>query len=245
MKRIVLTRSASGNRAWKDYFVARGFYVYLFPTIEMIPVKPSAKVIDVLKNIDAFDWVIITSIEALRAAQTIAKQSDINLSAHHIRSLGVLGKETAVAARAMGYRVAFRPPRPMSETLAQELPLAKKSSVLFLRSTIASRTIPNVLTKRGAKVTDLAVYRTVSVGTSDLRFERLLKEGAIHYLTFASPSAVQGFFKRIDGKISKKALAIPVVAIGPTVAKTLKKWGFKDIHVANDPNPKSMAEAMV
>lgn len=245
MKQIVLTRSVAGNRDWKDYFAAHGFHVYSFPTIEIMPIKPNKVVMDALKNIGTFDWVVITSIEALRTAQAIAKQSGRTLSPRRIRSLGVLGKETMVAARAMGYRVAFRPSRPESAALAEELPLAKKSSVLFLRGSIASRTPINILTGRDVKVKDLVVYRTMLLKDPDPRLSRLLKIGTIDYLTFASPSAIRGFLKRVPKSLHKKSFAIPTVAIGPRVARALKGVGFRDVRVASDPSVKGIAEAMI
>ena len=66
------------------------------------------------------------------------------------------------------------------------------------------------------------------------------------FLTFASPSAVRGFFMRVkDKKLQKKARDITAVAIGPRVAATLKKYGFKDVRTASEPTMKGMADAMI
>jgi len=245
-KRIIITRSASGSALWKKYFIARGAVVYCFPTIEKNTVQLNKKIISTLRELERFDRVVITSIEALRALHSLVEKSGIDVPPKRFPPLAVTGTETARAARAMGYRVDFQPSIANATALAWELPLkGYASGVLFLRSTIASRKIHEILTARGAKVVDRPVYRTVSIKKPDLDFSKLLDGGLIDYFTFASPSAVRGFFVRLDKKFHKKALAIPVVAIGPKVLKTLKKAGFKTIRVAAEPTPKGMAEAVI
>jgi uroporphyrinogen-III synthase len=235
-KFIVITRSVGGSHSWQEYFKRLGATLYCFPTIEIVPIKSNPTLTMALEHISDFDWVVATSIEGLRTIATRPRGTS---------SLAVLGGEAEKIARAMGYQNIFRPSTATSTALARELKVSKRSSVLFLRSTIASRVIPKILTARGARVMDLPAYRTATLKNPDRRFSKILEKGVVDYITFASPSAVRGFSHRLEKKFHKKALDLPTIAIGPSVAKALKKAGFRHIRIASEPTAKGMADAMI
>ena len=60
--------------------------------------------------------------------------------------------------------------------LGWELDFEKGARILFLRSAIASHALPNILAARGARVTDVPVYRTISIREPDERFFRIIKK---------------------------------------------------------------------
>ena len=81
-----------------------------------------------------------------------------------------------------------------------------------------------------------------SIRVPDENFFELLKKDEVDFLTFASPSAVRGFFVRVkDGKLQRKARDITTIAVGPRVERTLKKYGFKDVRTATEPTVKAVS----
>lgn len=235
-KLVVITRSAPGGAAWGKYFSSLGANVYRFPTIRTVPIAADRTAIRILEHLHEFDWVVATSRKGLHALRGYPKGAV---------PLAVLGAETAKAARAMGYRTIFKPSIASGAALARELKLRKGASVLFLKSSIASRALPTILAARGAKITELPAYRTLPVTDPDGRFSRLLEKGSVDAIIFASPSAVRGFFARVDEKLFSKARRTPAVAIGPRTAAALKRHGFTRIRTAQEPTPKGIAAAMI
>lgn len=256
-KLLVLTRSADAGDAWKKYLERRGFVVYHFPTIEIVLAKPTPKLLGVLKNISDFDWVVFTSaagvrsLSALALAKTTAAQilPKINIAAARMPRVAVVGSATAAAARAAGYRVAFQPSAPSSAALAFELDPVRGQSILLLRTSIAPPDLRNALIARGATVTELPIYKTILRRDPDPKFEKLLAAGRIDFLTFASPSAVRGFFMRaprathMRKKFIDKARTVPAIAIGPSVAAALTKAGFKDVRMVEEPTVEAVGQA--
>ncbi|HUC31166.1 MAG TPA: uroporphyrinogen-III synthase [Candidatus Paceibacterota bacterium] len=244
-KHIVITRSVKGGLVWKKYFEHEGAVVHCFPTIKTKPVSPTKKIETVLSRIRSFDWIVFTSAEGVRAMRSLARALRVDISPARMARIAVIGKGTATAVRRAGYRVGFQPSNSDSKTLAQELTLVKGRSILLLRTSIASEDFPRILTARGRKVTDLSIYATVPIKKLDPKFLKLLRDARIDYLTFASPSAVNGLWNGLSKELRKKVVHIPAVAIGPSVKKLLKKKGFDDVRVAKKSTIKHVADAMI
>lgn len=245
-KRIVSTRSAPGNAEWQRYFKALGATTYSFPTIAIAPLEPDARTLRTIKRIADFDWVVVTSAEGLKAMTALIGRADVKIPVNRVKALAVMGSETKKMARTMGYRNVFQPSAADTMALGWELDFKKGARLLFLRSAIASHALPNILAARGARVTDVPVYRTIAIREPDERFFKLLKDGEVDFLTFGSPSAVRGFFARVkDKKLQKVARSVTALAIGPRVAATLEKHGFTDVRTAAGPTMKEMAKIMI
>jgi len=243
-KLIVLTRSTEGSAPWIKYLEERGARVYLFPAIEIAPVALTPKIKNILKNISDFDWVVFTSAAGVRALKELTATVKINIPRARAPKIAAIGVATAKAVRAAGYRVAFQPSTPSSAALAFELEPVRDRSILLLRTAIAPHDMHKVLTARGANVTELSIYKTVLRSDPDPKFEKLLARGRIDFLTFASPSAVRGFFKRVPPALRARARTLPAIAIGASVAASLRKAGFKDVRTASEATIEGMMEAV-
>lgn len=241
-KVVVITRSVKKNDPWIIHLKKQGAISYSFPTIEITPKTLTPAREKILKNISDFDWVIFTSAAGIRSLKELAdaaakkpKTSAIGISPRRMPKIAVVGDATARAVRAMGYRVAFQPSEASATALAFQLEPVQGRSILWLRSMIAGRDLHDILNARGASITDLPIYNTSPRLDPDPKFEKLLAAGRVDFLTFASPSAVRGFFNRLrSSKLQSKARALPAIAIGPSVTAALKKTGFKDIREAKE-----------
>lgn len=244
-KRIVLTRSARGNYAWKKYFADLGATVYTFTTIRTEPVKPTPEIVKALRNLSDFDWIIFTSAAGLRAMRVIAKAAAIDISPSRVPPLTVIGPATAAAARKMGYAIAFSPTVSNEATLAGEFKSLHGRSILLLRTDIASPVFSQMLQASGAKVADISIYRTSLEEGRDVAFEKLIVDKKIDFLIFASPSAVRGFCDRISGEVMlREAKKIPAIAFGAFVKKALIDAGFKKIRVTSASTREAVSAAL-
>jgi uroporphyrinogen III methyltransferase/synthase len=97
---------------------------------------------------------------------------------------------------------------------------------LLLRSKIASNELVELLEKGGATVNDVAVYTAVTKKGESDSLPGKIKRGEIDWLTFASPSSVNGFFEQIDVEVVRRG-SVKVASIGPVTSRELESYGVR------------------
>ena len=246
-KQIVITRSFSAGGEWKKYLEAHGAVVHAFPTIDTVSVEPTRRMVNTLKRMSDFDWIIFTSAAAPYFLRDLVKKIGMPLvPAQKMPSIAVVGEKTGESVHALGYRTTFTPLKFGSKMLAQKLGFVRGSRILLLRANIASDDLPKALKARGAAVTELGIYKTNIIRRpAELQFKKLLMTGAIDYITFASPSAVRGFAARVKEEAFKAAQRIPVIAMGSGISAALKQLEFKKIRLAKSPTIEGLADSML
>jgi len=84
----------------------------------------------------------------------------------------------------------------------------------------------DVLAEGGARVNNVAVYTAAEVKSDTSSLTESLNEGKIDWVTFASPSSVEGFFGQITvGSINSSRTR--VASIGPVTSERLAALGVK------------------
>jgi uroporphyrinogen-III synthase len=246
-KLIVVTREEQEGGDWERYLTVQGATVYRLPTIKTIPAESTPELLKNFSSLASFDWIIFTSGNGLRYAKLFAEQSGISIPPPKaMPRIAVVGAQTAATVASAGYSVSFQPSIATGEVLARELDPVAGKKVLLLRGDIARGEIATVLTSRGATVTDCVIYRTVQVTQPDDRIMDMIKNSAVDFTTFASPSAVSGFCARItNADILKMAKIIPAAAIGPTTRDALLAEGFLDVRMAKTPNIEALSYVMI
>lgn len=243
-KLVVLTRTESGNRAWTPYLQAQGTRVYCLPAIQTIPLSLGPQASAALGQAASFDWLVLTSAAGARYLfRTLAGLTDVPSLKAGVQ-IAAIGPQTAHVLQTVGLVAAFVPSRPDSRTLGAELPLAPGQRVLLPRTTIASGELAETLRTRGGTVTAVPLYQTRTLDTPDEQFAQALQTRSVDYLTFASPSAVQGFCKRVTEPYFSTARELPAVAIGPTVAAALSQHGFHSVYTSNAPSITGIIEIL-
>lgn len=244
MTTVVITRPAAAGNDWEQHFKQRGFKVVRFPTIRTVAAAPDTAAKKAIRSLNDFHWIVFTSPTGPAFFKKMLGQLGVKIAPRSMPSIAAIGAKTAAAARAAGIRVKFIPSRSDSAALAREINPVRVP-ILLVRADIASQDLPKALKKRGAKVADVAIYKTILISRpADKRFAKLLHASRLDYLTFASPSAVSGFLLRVKGAAAKKARSIPTIAIGPSVGRVLKGAGFKDVRIARENTARGIEAAM-
>jgi uroporphyrinogen III methyltransferase/synthase len=226
-KNIVLTRDEAGNADFAEKILVRGGNPVQFASINIKPLTGSNEFLQALTKFNDYNWIIFTSSNGVTvffdALESLGKDARVFSSA----KIAVIGSRTAEKLSRFGIKADFVPGVFTSEQLGRQLLnfvnlLNKK--VLLLRSQIASDELVELLVKGGAVVDDVAVYTAVSQkGESDLLVEKISK-GEIDWLTFASPSSVDGFFEQVDIDVVRTA-KVRVASIGPVTSERLLSLG--------------------
>ncbi len=97
---------------------------------------------------------------------------------------------------------------------------------MLLRSQLASNELVEILEKGGAEVQDVAVYTAVEEKSQCTWLIEKISNSRIDWLTFASPSSVDGFFEQIRSDLVNSA-KVKVASIGPVTSERLKTLGVR------------------
>lgn len=234
---VVITRPRAKSGGAAAALATLGARVVFAPLIRTVAPR-SWKALDrAILDLRRYDAVAFTSASAvdfffLRCQKLLGRKPVPP------RILAAVGRATAKAVAAKGWRCSVIPEDARAAGLARVLRVPRGSNVLIPRAERGLDTLPRALRDSGARVTVVPAYRTVAdlEGRSALR--RALALGA-DAVTFASGSAAV---------LGARDLAIAdaaAVAIGPTTAATLRAHGIVPAAVSKRPDPESFARAVV
>ena len=197
--------------------------------------------------VEQFDWMILTSAQAVRAV--VRRSRDLKRSLNQFGGklrIACVGPVTAKAARQAGLPVEFVAETHNGVALADELGSRLEGSRVFLpRSDRTNPDLPVALKRHGAQVTEVIAYRTLRPTEVDQRSLTKIAEGEADAVLFFSPSAVQHFAELCGNEqlhVLQDKLAI--TAVGPVTAKALREAGVQGIVAARDTTAASVIEAL-
>jgi len=217
------------------------------PLIRFAPVEESGPLDAALRNLDRFDWLFLTSQNALRFVLERSRVLGVSLTqaASAIR-VAAVAPVTAAAAEKAGLHVAYVANKHQGIGLAEELgPQLLGRRVFLPRSDHAGRQLPDALRKVGAEVEDVIAYRTLETESGANNLRDMVRRGAIDAIVFYSPSAVQHFSDILRGEQAEMAGdQMLFVAIGPVTAGALRESGVVRIVQAADTGTRAVVEAL-
>jgi uroporphyrinogen III methyltransferase / synthase len=229
-KNIVLTRDAAGNNDFAEKIITRGGNPIQFPTIEIRPVNfRTMKTEDRIQNLEKYDWVVFTSANGVTIFFDAIQKQGKDARIFGRAKIATIGRQTAEKLAKLGIRADFVPDVYTSEELSAGLVKfsdLKDKKILLLRSQLASKELAESLGKAGAQVEDMAIYTAVPQNDDASELTEQIKAGQIDWLTFASPSAVDAFFKQINIGLFKTEKT-RIASIGPVTSESLERLGVR------------------
>jgi len=246
-KRIVITRAKEQSEDLFQRLLALDAVPISAPLIRFAPAEESGPLDVALRNLDGFDWLFLTSQNALRFVLERARVLGISLTqqATAIR-VAAVAPVTAAAAEKAGLAVSYVSMKHQGIGLAEELgPQLQGRRVLLPRSDKADRELPEALRKVGAEVVDLIAYHTLETQTEENKLPDIVRQGEMDAIVFYSPSAVHRFLDILRSEQTEMAKRKTLfVAIGPVTAAALRESGVKRIAQAADTATGAVLEAL-
>jgi uroporphyrinogen III methyltransferase/synthase len=246
-KRIVITRSAAQSEVLARELSVRGAIPLVFPLVAFADPEDFAPLDAAIAEIERFDWIILTSAQAVRAV--VKRGEDLKRSLIHEASkprIASVGPVSAEAARLAGLPVEYVAETHSGAALAEELGNRLRGTKVFLpRSDRANPDLPRALRQLGAQVTEVIAYRTLRPTEVDQRNIGQIAEGTADAVLFFSPSAVQHFTELFGGE-QLRALQdkLAITAVGPVTANALREAGVGRTVVAGDTTAAAVVEAL-
>ena len=227
-KTIVITRDAAGNADSALKIIERGGNPVEFPTLKIRPLTQSNEFLRALTKLAQNDWIIFTSANGVtiffKAINGMGKDARVFGQA----KIAAIGERTAARLGEFGIKADFVPTVFTGEQLGIQLSGfadLRGEKVLLLRSQLASEELVELLTQAEAEVENVALYTAdMEKGDSALLTEQL-EHGEIDWLTFASPSSVDGFFEQIPCKMVQSN-KVRIASVGPVTSERLKQIGI-------------------
>ena len=233
---VVVTRPRAAAGPLAAALGARGARVVFAPLIRTVPPRSWRRLDAGLKGLDGFDAVAFSSVPAVDSV--FARAKTLRLRLKKPRVVGAVGKATAAALAARGWKAAVVPEDARAAGLARSLKLPPGARVLLPRAERGLEVLPRSLAASGAIVARAAAYRTVADAAGKRALKRALASGA-DAAFFASGSAAAG------AKSLRRAFrGCAVVAIGPTTAAALTAVGLRPAAVAKTPEVGSLVAAI-
>jgi len=227
-RRVVVTRARAQASGLAAKLESLGAEVVEMPTIRIKPPEDSAALRQVARELDSFDWIVFTSVNAVDALSAAMEQAGLDSRALHGSRICVIGPATAERLGRFGLRADAQPAKfatiEIVNTLAALQDLAG-ARVLCPRSDVAPADLADGLAARGALVRAVTAYRTVPDCTGAERVAELLAADQVHWITFTSSSTVRNFFRTVAPEAVRSSGA-RLVSIGPATSATLAELGF-------------------
>jgi uroporphyrinogen-III synthase len=202
------------------------------PFIEIRKPRSYQPLDSALKQIDHYDWLILTSVNGVDAMWERVKR--LKRSKRHLRHLKIaaIGPATKKAIEKRGLKVDVVPEEYVAESVVKSLRREVKGKrVLLARAKVARDVIPRELRELGAQVDVVEAYETVVPKRSRARLRAAMKNPKRRpdVVTFTSSSTVRNFVNLVGTPRGRGRPQLPGVrcaSIGPVTSSTLRELGL-------------------
>jgi uroporphyrinogen III methyltransferase / synthase len=244
-KRILITRPRAQSAGFARRLEALGAVPILFPVIEIAPVKVSRALDQALRELDQYDWLVLTSANGVQV--TWKRLSDLHIQAlPEGLKVAAIGPKTAAALRSLGVKPDFVPDEYVAEAILPGLGELRGCRVLLLRADLARPALPQAIRQGGGVATELAVYNTVAAEPDPKALEAL-RQG-VDVVTFTSSSTVRNFVHLVR-RAGMEPAALPgnplCACIGPITAQTAREEGLSPDLVASEYTTEGLINALL
>ncbi len=251
-KRVLVTRPRDQAAEFVDLLESIGAEAIESPLVRIDPPEDDAPLDEACAHLDAFDWIVFSSANAVDAFIRRLTASPLDMRALHGVRLCAVGSATAARLATLGLKVDLVPPEFRAEAVARAMASVATIAglrVLLPRADIGRDVIADDLRNGGAVVTEVVAYRTVVVEADpegDPDIYRMLLESRLDVVTFTSASAVRHFVKIFGLEPATDLLRTTVVAaIGPVTADVAKQYGISVAIVPPEATIRALAQAIV
>lgn len=231
--RIVVTRAAHQAEELAQPLRELGAEVLLLPTIAIGPPSNPGPLRLAAAKANEYDWIIFTSANALNRFVSELPFPVAQCAAR----IAAVGAATRRAAERQGFNVSLTPEEYVAESLLAAFePIDLKDRRILLPSAALTRDlIPDELRKRGAQVDVVEAYRNVIPEDAAERAPAIFREPYPHWVTFASPSAVENLVKIAGPEVLAN---VKIASIGPITSQAIRKFA---LTVTAEANPHTVA----
>ncbi len=234
-KRILVTRSRHQASVLSKLLSEHGAQPVELPTIDIHRISDSRELDGAISNLTQYQWILFTSVNGVEAFFERVHSSKLDARAFNNIKIGSIGPATARALEQKGIVPDYCPDIYTTEGLIDGLKGKHITGQRFLlpRADIVDEELSKALTRLGAEVHEIAVYKIAPVKDIASRVKEILSSGQIDVITFTSSSTVTNFVAAFGDKPVVISNA-KVACIGPKTANTATGTGLKVDIIAGE-----------
>jgi uroporphyrinogen III methyltransferase/synthase len=230
-RRIVVTRRSEQAGGFAQRLTELGADVLEVPTIKITQPKETDAIVDALLGLNAYDWLVFTSVNGVTAFFDIFFRRFQDLRDIGGVRIAAVGPATAAKLRELHLQVDLTPDEFTGKKIAAafaKFQTIENLKMCLLRAEVANPDLPKALEELGAIVDDIAIYKTVAETKDPAGAGATLLESGADWITFTSGSTVEHFHARFDlPKLLKKFPQTKLASIGPETSKTIRSLGLE------------------
>ncbi|PZR60707.1 MAG: hydroxymethylbilane synthase [Chloroflexi bacterium] len=257
-RRVLVTRGADQAQELLTELGRCGLAGIAVPTIAIELEAPEGELLEAVRQLDTYSWVVVTSANGARAMLVVAgtvaarvadAQGAEGFSSQESRPRptprwAAIGPTTRAALERAGIAVDHQPDWSSAAAMGATLPIVPGDRVLLVRGDLAGAQLADALRARGAAVDDVVGYRTREAPESSRQLlRRALAEGPIDAVVFSSGSTVRGLL-RLAGGDWPGVTSLPAICIGPQTGELARRAGFSSVAISPVPEARALAEAV-
>jgi uroporphyrinogen III methyltransferase/synthase len=234
--RVLVTRAQVPSSTLGELLAVAGAEVVEVPATRIEPLDP-AHGRAAIAHLDAYDWVIFTSQNAVEQFWTFVREVGLDARALAALRVGAIGPATARSLEARGIIADVIPSRFVAEGMLESLQAREDirgARVLYVAAEGARDVLPNGLAALDARVDVVPLYRSAPDAGGAAAMRAFVQEaGATSLVAFTSASAVRAFEDAVGGDAARVAAA----TIGPVTSAAARAAG---IEVAIEASPSTI-----
>jgi uroporphyrinogen-III synthase len=226
-RRILVTRAAHQAGRLSDGLLGLGAEPVEVPVLEIQPPANYEPLDAAIRNLGAYDWLILTSANTVHALVERAAALGV-VPSPQVPHVAAIGSSTAQAARDAGFAVSMTPENYVAESLVVALKdqIAGKRFMLA-RAATARDIIPDALRAAGGIVDVVDAYRNAIPAAAPELLWRAMRR-RLDAATFTSSSSVMHMAE--VARVAQIAFPlgnVPAISIGPITSETLRSLGWE------------------
>lgn len=248
-KKILITRAKSQSKRFASKIQTFGGIPIAVPLIAIQPPNDKQAIIETLKQIKTFDWLVFTSQNGVQAFFSVVQSERISFQSFQHLKMAVVGKSTDACLRQYGFKADVVPEGEFTaESLAKELLKNVQSNerVLFARGDLVRDVLMKTLRKHGIKIVDVVVYENKMNQEAQPQLLDEIKNNRIDAVAFTSPSTVDYFVAMLEDLDWQNSLINTCfAAIGPITERAMLRHGIEPDVIAQENTTDGLVSALV
>lgn len=221
----------------------RGGKPVVFPCVVIEPLRPVAPAREALARLEAGDWAVFTSANAVLHGLKWFPDGRLPVGVH----AAALGSATARSLRARGVKRVLEPSHGSdSEALLEALGPGRVKGQRFalVKGTGGRRLLGRELRRGGAEVISMAVYRRERPQVEMAELGARLPVRAPVATTATSGEILNNLLHMVDADTLEHLRRAPLVVVSERIAGLARWSGFQRVTVSTGPGPGAVADAV-